>query len=245
MQDKLKIIFQNEDLMVIDKPWGITVNKSDTTKGEDTLQSLLELENLINLDSEDEEFVDRGGIVHRLDKETSGVIIVAKNSFAFRNLQSQFKERRVEKEYVALVHGEVFPKEGEIKAPVGRLPWNRKRFGILAGGKEAITYYKVLSTYKDLKSNNILSLLKLFPKTGRTHQIRVHLKFINRPIFSDPLYGGRKTARNDRKILPRVFLHAERIKFYDPKTEEKLEFESNLPSELSELLDKLVKNKDN
>lgn len=245
MASKLNIIFQNDDFLVIDKPFGITVNKSDTTKDEETFQSILEEESIVDLKSVDDEFVNRGGIVHRLDKETSGVIIVAKNATSFKNLQSQFKERRVEKSYIALAHGEIIPEKGEIIAPVGRLPWNRMRFGVLAGGREANTSYETIRSYDSPNSIEKLTLVRLFPKTGRTHQIRVHLKFINRPIFSDPLYGGRKTARNDRKILPRVFLHAESIKFFDPKSEEKLEFSSPLPVELKELLENLENKKHN
>lgn len=243
MENKLLIIFENDDFMVIDKPFGLTVNKSDTTTGEETLQDLVNALGKVEHDSSNEEFTNRGGIVHRLDKETSGVIIVAKNAAAFSALQAQFKERRVEKQYVALAHGEINPKTGDIDVPVGRLPWNRKRFGALAGGREAQTHYEVIKEY--ILDKEILSLVRLFPKTGRTHQIRVHLKFINHPIFGDPLYGGRKTSRSDRKILPRVFLHAEKIAFYDPKTNERVEFEAKLSKELSQTLDKLMLKKDN
>lgn len=240
MQNDPEIVFENNDFMVINKPYGITVNRSDTTSGELTLQDLVEDK---VLKTGDDEFVNRGGIVHRLDKETSGVIIVAKNSEAFKALQAQFKERKVNKSYVALVHGKVVPESGEINAPVGRLPWNRKRFGVLSGGREAYTSYETIGEYVLNKEH--LTLLKLYPKTGRTHQIRVHLKFINHPIFGDPLYSGRKVSKKDRNLLPRVFLHAQRIEFQDPKTNENLSFEANYPTELSELLEKLDIKKDN
>jgi 23S rRNA pseudouridine1911/1915/1917 synthase len=197
----------------------------------------------INKEDDDEEFKNRGGIVHRLDKETSGVIIVAKNSSAFRKIQSQFKERTVEKTYLALAHGEIEPSRDEINLPIGRLPWNRKRFGVLAGGREAVTYYETVSVYQNPKNNELLTLVRLFPKTGRTHQIRVHLKHINHPIFSDPLYGGRKISRDDRKSLGRVFLHAESISFDDPKTGERVSYKSELTKELSEFLDLLSASK--
>lgn len=247
MESKLKILYENEDFLVVDKPYGVTVNKSDTTTGEMTLQDLVEEEDKIDKSDPDEDFVNRGGIVHRLDKETSGVIIVAKNSTAFRNLQAQFKERKVQKNYVALAHGKFIPEKGKINAPVGRLPWNRKRFGVLAGGREAETEYQVLSILYLVSNGKTepLSLVRLFPKTGRTHQIRVHLKYINHPIFGDPLYGGRKSSRADRKILSRVFLHAEEISFKDPKTGNEVHFKSELPKELSQLLDKFELNKDN
>lgn len=235
MQNDLQIIFENDDLLVINKPTGVTVNRSETTNG-NTLQDLIERNYKID-QAEEPEFIDRSGIVHRLDKETSGALIVAKNSKAFRLLQSQFKERKVEKEYVALAHGEIKPKAGEINVPVGRLPWNRKRFGVLAGGREAITGYKVEKLYS-LKGET-LCFVRLFPKTGRTHQIRVHLKYINHPIFGDELYSGRKTAREDRKFLERVFLHAEKITFFDPETDKKIICNAPLPIELIELLEKL------
>jgi len=156
---------------------------------------------------------------------------VAKNPQSFENLQLQFKDRKVSKVYVALVHGHVDSLEGEISVPVGRLPWNRKRFGVLAGGKEALTQYKVLENF-----DKPFTLLELNPKTGRTHQIRVHLKYFNHPIFGDSLYAGRKTSRDDRKTLDRFFLHAKKIFFYHPKTGQGIEFESPLPTELENVL---------
>jgi 23S rRNA pseudouridine1911/1915/1917 synthase len=196
---------------------------------------------------EEHDFYKRAGIVHRIDKETSGILIVAKNVESFENLQAQFKERKVEKTYVALAHGRVEPLGGEIAVPVGRLPWNRKRFGVLAGGKEAVTKYKVISNFKFPGAKNRggeLTLLELYPKTGRTHQIRVHLKYINHPIFGDELYAGRKTSRDDRIILQRFFLHAKKINFFHPASNaaspgKRVEFESPLPGELQTVLDSL------
>ena len=235
MENKLEIVFENDKLFVVNKPSGVVVNRSDTTSG-NTLQDLIEGAREIS-HAEEPEFIDRSGIVHRLDKETSGVIIVAKDSESFRALQAQFKERLVEKEYIALSHGKIKPGKGEIRASIGRLPWNRKRFGVLAGGREANTFYEVENYYK-LNSES-LTLVNLFPKTGRTHQIRVHLKHIGNPIFSDELYAGRKVARNDRKLLGRVFLHAKKISFIDPVTEKKVSCEAKLPTELVSLLEKL------
>lgn len=235
MQNSLEIIFENEDLLVINKPSGLTVNRSETTNG-NTIQDLIESSIKFNSD-EDPEFLDRSGIVHRLDKETSGCLIIAKNTNAFRLLQAQFKEREVEKEYVALAHGEIKPEIGDINAPVGRLPWNRTRFGVLAGGREAQTRYKVEAYYSN--KDEIVSFVRLFPKTGRTHQIRVHLKYINHPIFSDELYAGRKTARDDRKQLARVFLHSEKIIFSDLKSGQEIKCSAPLPEELIKLLENL------
>lgn len=258
----IKIIYEDEYILVIDKPSGITVNRSDTTKDEETVQDwvekylkisnpkpqipnkLQELNNMkeLGLGALNLEFTSRAGIVHRLDKETSGILLIAKTPEVFTDLQRQFKERKVEKTYIALVHGKVVPEEGEINVPVGRLSFNRKRFGVVAGGREAITKYKVLSI-KYLGSNGkeeSLTLLKLYPKTGRTHQIRVHLKYFNHPVFSDALYAGRKTARNDRKVLPRLFLHAAGISFTHPVENRLVKLESPLPEDLQNFLDGLV-----
>jgi len=250
-----KIIFEDKDLLVLDKPAGMIVNRSDTTKEEVTLQDWVEkhlkiaslpLEKIDRSKISYEEqakldFVSRAGIVHRLDKETSGIILVARTFQAFANLQAQFRERKVQKTYVALAHGEIEPKVGEISVAVGRLPWNRKRFGVLAEGRESLTLYKVLSIKYLVsgKEREPLSLVELNPKTGRTHQIRVHLQYIKHPIFGDPLYAGRKTGRNDRKLLPRVFLHAAKISFFHPVTNESLTFESVLPQDLSNFIARL------
>jgi 23S rRNA pseudouridine1911/1915/1917 synthase len=240
----MKVIFEDDSVLILDKPAGITVNKSDTTIHEETVQDWIEkklkaqsLELKVN---EESDFYKRAGIVHRLDKETSGILVVARDEESFANLQKQFKEREVKKTYIALAHGKMPIGEGEIRVPVGRLPWNRKRFGVLAGGKDAVTKYEVDKSGQLLLKRGTsehLSLLTLYPETGRTHQIRVHLKYINHPIFADYIYAGRKTSRDDRKILSRVFLHAAQISFTHPKTGEKMFLESNLPLELSGLLE--------
>src|SRR5581483_5991085 len=142
------IIFQDNDLIVLNKPSGITVNKADTTRYEKTIQEWLEDNKEIKFLTEkvdkNEDFIKRSGIVHRLDKETSGILLVAKNLPSFKILQQQFKDRVVKKTYIALVHGRLLPKDGDITVPLGRLPWNRKRFGMLPGGREAVTIYKTV-----------------------------------------------------------------------------------------------------
>lgn len=230
----LPILFEDRDLLVIDKPSGIVVNKSDTTSGEETVQDLVEDKIEKTDEGKDSEYALRGGIVHRLDKETSGLLLIAKNKQAFENLQSQFKARTVDKDYIALAHGQIKPDAGEINVPVGRLPWNRKRFGVLSGGRESRTLYNTLETNGEGK--DALTLIRLKPQTGRTHQIRVHLKYLNHPIFADPVYGGRKTSRNDRKILDRVFLHAYSISFNHPKNGKRVILTSPLPKELQKTL---------
>ncbi|MBI4089755.1 MAG: RluA family pseudouridine synthase [Candidatus Levybacteria bacterium] len=240
-----KVILEDDSLLVLDKPSGMIVNKSDTTKGERTVQDWVEeylvIPNLFRDPKSEVDFYNRAGIVHRLDKETSGILLVAKTPEAFVNLQAQFKERKVQKTYLTLVHGKLDSNEGEINVSVGRLPWNRRRFGVVPGGRESTTKYKVLSIkyLVSEKEKEPLTLLELTPKTGRTHQIRVHLQYIHHPIFSDPLYAGRKTSRNDRKILPRVFLHAAKISFFHPRTSEWISLECSLPNDLNSFLQAL------
>lgn len=236
----IEIIFEDDDLIVINKPSGITVNRSETTKEGTTVQEWAETKVLKDYDKTSDDlsdFYNRGGIVHRLDKETSGILLIAKNPKSFLELQRQFKERIVKKTYLALAHGNVTPSSGEINVPVGRLPWNRKQFGVVAGGREALTKYTVISSkyYETLKEE--LSLVELYPETGRTHQIRVHLKYIGYPIFGDFLYAGRKTQRNDRKALSRVFLHAHKITFLHPTEGKEMTFVSPLPDELQQVID--------
>ena len=242
----ITILFEDNDLLIIDKPAGLTVNRAETTRNDITIQDWAEKYLGISYQQSntkygdkdwkpEDEFYQRGGVVHRLDKETSGVLILAKNPAAFQLVQDQLKERTIKKVYKALAHGKV-PMEGEVNVPVGRLPWNRKQFGIVPGGRESKTLYKVLTYYQNQKTKEILSLVELYPQSGRTHQIRVHLKYIGHPIFSDFLYAGRKTARKDREELPRVFLHASQITFSHPTTRETMSIESQLAPELQELL---------
>ncbi len=253
------VMYEDESVLVLNKPAGVTVNRADTTKNEITVQEWVEdylkipkseipntsqKQNTHNQESlecigSDVEFLHRSGIVHRLDKETSGILLIAKTLTAFENLQKQFKERLVKKTYSALVHGRVLPEEGIINAPVGRQSWNRKRFGVVAGGREALTRYKTIRNITSKTQKETLTLLGLYPETGRTHQIRVHLKYIGYPIFGDPLYAGRKTSRTDRKILSRVFLHASKISFFHPQTEKSVTFESELPNELQQVLEEV------
>ena len=229
-----KIIFEDEDFFVFDKPPSWIVDDSKSTKGRDVIESWLR-ENFDYEIAKNKE--ERSGVVHRLDKETSGILLVAKNTKTLKDLQSQFKGRMVEKTYTALAHGEVFLKKGTIKVPVGRLPWNRERFGVLPGGKKATTDYKVTNYYQ--KDGEKFSLLSLTPQTGRTHQIRIHLKHLGNPVVSDEFYAGRKTAKKDRAWCPRLFLHALEISFTHPTTKKRVVFKSKLPRDLVEALEKL------
>lgn len=213
----IPILFEDDALVVINKPSGLVVNRAESVK-EKTVE-----------DWAREKFksgIDRAGIVHRIDKETSGLLVIAKTPESFSELQRQFKNREIKKTYLALVHGIIVPKEGEIRAPVGRLPWNPKRFGIVPEGKEAVTKYKVV---KD-------NLVELYPETGRTHQIRVHLKYLGHPIVGDYLYAGRKTARDDRTWAPRVMLHAWKLTILHPRPGGKMSFEAPMPDDMMKAL---------
>jgi 23S rRNA pseudouridine1911/1915/1917 synthase len=222
-----RIVHEDDYLLVIDKPAGMVVDRATTVKTE-TVQDWI-ARNFQFPIANDQSL--RNGVVHRLDRETSGLLLVAKTPEAFANLQRQFKERKVEKRYLALVHGKVEPEKGLIAVPLSRVPKDKKKVGVFLGGRKAQTGYKVRRRY-DLKILGKFSLLELAPKTGRTHQIRVHLKFINHPIVGDATYAGRKTARRDRTWCPRQFLHATQITFTHPESEEKVEFNSPLPADL-------------
>jgi len=158
-------------------------------------------------------------------------------------LQSQFKERIVKKKYLTLVHGRVSPAEGKIDAAIARSPFDRKKFGVFLGGRESQTDYRVLEirTRKFKGSHEYYSLIEAEPKTGRTHQIRVHFKHLGYSVVGDDKYAGRKTARNDRKWCPRQFLHAFWLSVIHPITGERVSFTAPLPSDLQRALDSLDK----
>lgn len=233
-----KVLFENDYLLVIDKPAGFIVNEAATTGDTPVLQSWIS-QNFNFEIAKSQEF--RSGIVHRLDKETSGILLIAKTEQAFYNLQKQFKNRVVKKTYLALTHGIVMPENGELKATVGRLPWRRDRFGVIPGGREAITNYRLIAKYQLSNSEEKFSLVEFYPQTGRTHQIRIHAKYLGHPIVSDEFYAGRKTSRKDRKWCPRLFLHASSISFNDPVTNVVKSFKTDLPQELETAIRLLTK----
>lgn len=238
------ISYEDDDLFCVVKPYGMIVNNADTSRNEFTLQDWVDirLKDLgISIENDGSDFFKRSGIVHRLDKETSGVLLIAKNRESFEALQLQFKERRVEKTYVAVCHG-VFPEEANISVPVGRLPWNRMRFGVVPSGRSAVTDFKLIDIYSDPdRKGEKLSYINAYPKTGRTHQIRVHLQYSGHPIYSDELYAGRKIGNLDRKRLNRHFLHAKKITFDHPITKKRLSVDSELTKELIDFLKQLTK----
>lgn len=236
-----KILYEDPSLLVINKPSGMVVNAAQTVK-EEPVEDWIARNFQFPISNDQ---LRRNGVVHRLDKETSGVLLIAKTPEVFEELQRQFKAREVEKTYVALLHGHVSPEEGTINSPLGRLPWNRERFGVLAGGREAETRYKVIKYFSPQHPTSHIpllisySLVEFYPKTGRTHQIRVHAKSIGHPVVADTFYAGRKTSRGDRKWCPRLFLHAAKIVFKHPVSGEKLAVEAALPEDLQGTLEKL------
>lgn len=229
----LEIIYKDEAFFVINKPSGWITNEAQTTTNQPVVQTWVK-NNLKTEISKSYEY--RNGIVHRLDKETSGILLIASSKEAFHYLQLQFKHREVEKSYVALVHGILRPETGVINAPVGRLPWRRDRFGVLLGGREASTSYSLISKFQMKNSKEKYSLVECFPKTGRTHQIRIHLSHIGYPIVSDSFYAGRKIAKSDRVWCPRLFLHAKKIRFTHPVSRNKVEYNAKFPKDLEDVL---------
>lgn len=219
--EEVKIIFEDKELMVVEKPPLMTTTKEK--RGEDgTLEDYLRKIRLNNL--------LRNGIVHRLDKGTSGLVLVAKTSDAFLGLKKQFKERSLTKKYYCLVGGDV-SYEGLIDMPIARSKYFFAKFGVNEDGKRALTKFKLIKKYK--KDGRIYSLLDVDLKTGRTHQIRVHFNHLRWPLVGDKVYGGEMVEG-----LKRPFLHAYKIVFQHPITDKKIEVEVSLPVDLLEILKK-------
>jgi 23S rRNA pseudouridine1911/1915/1917 synthase len=216
----LEIVYEDADLLVIDKPAGLAVHPAPGHPSHTLANAVLA--HLPAL-AEDVDSL-RPGIVHRLDKDTSGLIIVAKNRAAHENLSDQFKSRSVSKAYIVLVKGKLSPESGVIEAAIGRDPRNRQRMAVVARGREARTEYRVIQYIGDY------SLLEIRPRTGRTHQIRVHLAAIGFPVVGDTTYGVASPH------LSRQFLHASRLGFNLPSTGRPVEFTSPLPPDLEKAL---------
>lgn len=226
------IIYQDDSFLVLSKPAGWITNSASTTTTQPVVQDWLKKNFDYPIAKDD---LYRSGVVHRLDKETSGILLIAKTVQSFEELQRQFKERIVKKKYTALAHGILKEQKGVIVATVGRLPWRRDRFGVLQGGRDATTEYEVVETFE--KDKEKYSLVRLAPLTGRTHQIRIHLKYLGHPIVADEFYAGRKTSRKDRTWCPRLFLHASEITFLHPVTKNEVSYISDFPSDLQNVLD--------
>lgn len=222
----LDVVYEDSDIIVVNKPAGMVVHPAFGHVGGTLVNAVLaHCPDLSGVGGE-----LRPGIVHRLDKDTSGLIVVAKGDTALRNLQAQFKGREVRKVYLALAEGHVTPATGLIDAPIGRDPKARKKMAVVAkGGREAQTEYQVRENYE------AHTLVEAHPLTGRTHQIRIHMAFIGHPIAGDPIYGFRK----QRARSPRLFLHAARLGFRLPGSGEWREFQAPLPDDLVRVLETL------
>ena len=222
----LTVVYEDEDILVIDKPAGLTVHPAPGHPSHTLVNAILAHCPSLAISNE----LMRPGIIHRLDKDTSGLIVIAKNDFAREYLAAQFKSRIVTKGYLVLVKGRLSPEQGIIEAPIGRDPHRRQRMAIVEAGKEATTQYRVrkyLDTY---------TLVEVIPLTGRTHQIRIHLSAIGYPVVGDPIYGI-KSAHLDRQ-----FIHAYRLGFRLPSTKQYQEFTSPLPMDLEQALEHLARN---
>lgn len=211
---EIPVLYEDDDCVVIDKPAGILTHSKGNFNPEATVATWL-LPRTIKMTG------DRAGIVHRLDRATSGVMICAKTPDALAWLQKQFSSRKVKKIYVAIIEGELDPSAAVIDMPIERHPATPKIFRVGENGRKAVTEYKTL------KSINGLSELELKPQTGRTHQLRVHLKQLNHPILGDSMYGG--------KTADRLYLHARTLELTLPNRERKV-FESSLPKEFKEII---------
>ncbi|HSM56128.1 MAG TPA: RluA family pseudouridine synthase [Candidatus Sulfomarinibacteraceae bacterium] len=229
-QIPLDIIYEDDDMLAINKPAGIVVHPAPGHSQGTLVNAVLGYcPDLEGVGGE-----RRPGIVHRLDKETSGIILVAKNDHALRHLQRQFKRRSVEKRYLALVEGHIQPPEALVDAPIGRDPQHRQRMAVIPPGssyssRRAQTEYHLLETCGDF------SLVECYPRTGRTHQIRVHLAFAGYPIVGDTVYGRRK----QRLDLDRHFLHAASLTFRRPADDHEMTLQAPLSPQLEQVLNQL------
>ncbi len=224
---RFKIIYEDKDVIVIDKPAGLIVHPSETCKSGTLVNGLLSYYPKIKDVGED---ASRPGIVHRLDKGTSGLMVVAKNNDAFQHLKNQFKSRKVEKHYAALVVGQLRSNKGIIDKPIARSKHEPEKMTVSITGRIAETFYKVIKRFKNY------TLVEVAPKTGRMHQIRVHFKSIRHPLAGDKVYGFKRQACP--RGLSRHFLHAHYLKFRLPNGRV-VEFKSQLPKELEKVLNNL------
>ena len=219
----LAVTYQDEQLIVVDKPAGLSVHPGPGHPDRTLVNALL-------AQCSDIQGVGgaiRPGIVHRLDKDTSGLMVVAKTEVAHRELSAQIKERRITKGYLALATGLLEPAQGQIDAPIARDPRHRKRMAVVVGGKESRTRYRVLERFGGC------SLLELYLETGRTHQARVHLAYLGHPLLGDAVYG------KGSPLLGHHFLHAHHLGFHHPTTGRPMEFKSDLPDDLVDVIDGL------
>jgi 23S rRNA pseudouridine1911/1915/1917 synthase len=232
----IDIVYEDESLVVVNKPAGLVVHPASGLHSGTLANALAFHFHQLPTGSA----VARPGIVHRLDRDTSGLLVVAKTESAMEDLADQFRDRSVFKSYVALVHGRVQPVSGVIDQPIARDPSNRTRMAVVRGGRTALSLYKVRQPFQRF------TLLDVELKTGRTHQIRVHLAWLRHPVVGDETYGGGRDntiqnakLRTEVRKLGRHFLHAEKLAIRHPESSKRLEFQAPLPVELEQLLQNL------
>lgn len=236
----LEILFEDEDLIVISKPPGLVVHPAPGHSSGTLVNGLLfhfqaQADDQKKEEREDEEEGERplrAGLVHRLDQDTSGVMVIGKTESVVLDLMNQFKDRSVSKKYLALVKGILPKKRGEINAPIGRSTHDRKKFAVRQDGKPSLTRYRVLETFQEN-----YSLLEVTLLTGRTHQIRVHFRHLGFPLLGDAVYGSKG---RENKNFPRQMLHAWKLSFQHPRSASKMEFEAPLPSDFESALKQLT-----
>ncbi len=235
----LDIVFEDKDLLVINKPAGMVVHPAPGNRDKTLVNALLGYcgASLSGIGG-----VARPGIVHRLDKDTSGLIVVAKNDLAHQGLTAQFADRSLSRTYQAVVWGEPVPLAGVIDAPIGRHSRDRVRMAVTSRGKHAVTHYNVI----DVLAEGVASFVECRLETGRTHQIRVHLAHIKNPVAGDPAYGPRrpKTVKPAAELLrqfPRQALHAMELKFEHPRNGKPMMFKVEMPKDMAGLIKKLRK----
>lgn len=220
----LEIVYEDDDVAVVNKPKGLVVHPSLTSTEPTLVNGLLyELDDLSSING-----VERPGIVHRIDKDTTGLLMIAKNDNASKSLTEQLKNHSCNRTYHALVYGVINEEKGRINAPIGRSKEDRKKMAVVKDGKEAITNFKVLKRFKDF------TYIECKLETGRTHQIRVHLEYIGHPLVGDKTYGRRKVIGDQGQ-----FLHAKTIGFIHPTTGKWMEFDSELPAYFKEFMNNL------
>ncbi len=235
----LDILYEDQDLLVVNKPKGMVVHPAVGNPDGTLVNALLYhcKDSLSGING-----VLRPGIVHRIDRDTSGLLVVAKNDNAHVSLAEQIASHTAERHYRAIVHGGFADAKGTVCAPIGRHPADRKKMAIVQGGREATTHYEVLNRYRvHSVQNGALSDLKLRLETGRTHQIRVHLTHLGHPLLGDSVYGTPRHALDIRyaSLLKGQCLHAKSISFTHPKSKEAMHFESELPDYYTTLLQKI------
>ncbi|WP_270529776.1 RluA family pseudouridine synthase [Limosilactobacillus vaginalis] len=221
----LDIVYEDDDVIVVNKPQGMVVHPAPGHPNHTLVNALLYHSPLSTINGE-----FRPGIVHRIDKDTSGLLMIAKNDLAHRSLAAQLKAKTNEREYVALVHGVIKEARGTIDAPLGRSKKDRKKQAVVEDGRHAVTHFKVLERFQHY------TLVSCRLETGRTHQIRVHMKYIGHPLAGDPLYGPRKTLPGNGQ-----YLHARLLGFKHPRTGKQMTFTSPLPEYFQKMIDHLEK----